>query len=103
MDLSNKLNTLSVPEGPERISWAELTDTAGYTITAARQHVHATFGPSVILEIAFNNEARICFMPKRYAQALSPGEITDLGGGGFKVKCLGIKNKSPILEIFKAN
>lgn len=101
MAFPNKLNTLSVPEGPERIGMTELTDSAGYLITASRQHIHATFGASTILKVIYKDEARLCFMPKRYALALSPGEVSDLGSGGYRIRCLGAKNKSPILDIFK--
>lgn len=102
MSLATKLNTLSEVTGPERISLLELTDAAGYRITAARQYLHATFGPTVIIEINFKEDERLCFLPKRYGLSLSPADIADLGGGEYRIKCTGVKNNSPILDIFKA-
>lgn len=101
MSLSSKLNTLSEVDTPERLSLLELKNKEGYKILSARQHVHQTFGPSIIIEVEFEGETRICFLPKRYGLSLSPSEVTDLGGGDYKIKCTGLKNKSPILDIFK--
>ncbi|XP_054260489.1 uncharacterized protein LOC128985133 [Macrosteles quadrilineatus] len=64
-DLRTKLNKLVVVEGPSRIAMTELTNPAGYTITAARLHSHAQYGISVILEVLVDNIVRMVFLPKR--------------------------------------
>lgn len=100
--LSIKLNTLPEMEGPGRVPLSDLTDLEGYKILGTRNHVHATFGPSVILTVEYEGEEAICFLPKRHALHLSPAEVTQLGSGSYRIRCLGFKNKSPMLNIFES-
>lgn len=89
-------------EGPGRVPLTDLTDKDGYSITDARQHMHATFGPSIILTVIYKGEEAICFLPKRHTLSLSPAEVALLASGGYRIHCSGIKNKSPILDIFES-
>lgn len=94
MAFDSKLNTLAKVEGPGRVPLTDLTDPEGYRIVGARTHVHATFGVYVIVTIQYKGEEAICFLPKRHALSLSPAEVIQLGSGTFKIRCLGVKNKS---------
>lgn len=102
MAFLSKLNTLAEVEGPGRVPLTDLTDPEGYRIVGARTNVHATFGVSVIIKIPYKGEEAVCFLPKLHALSLSPAEIIQLGSGSFRIKCLGVKNKSPILDIYEA-
>lgn len=98
--LTIKLNTLPEMEGPGRVPLSDLTDLEGYKILGTRTHVHATFGPSVILTVEYKGEEAICL--QRHALYLSPAEVTQLGSGSYRIRCLGFKNKSPMLNIFES-
>lgn len=101
-DFASKLNKLQVVEGPERIDLTTLHSTDGYDIIAARFHHHQQFGSSIIVTLMVNSEERIAFLPKRFARTLCQSEVDLLASGGFKLRCTGVVNKSPVVEIFKS-
>lgn len=100
-DFASKLNKLVVVEGPPRANLTELTDEAGYTILAARFHVHPTYGTSVIVDLMINGEKAMAFLPKRFGRTLNQQEVDTIGNGQYKLRVTGVTNKSPNVVIFK--
>lgn len=72
MALTSQLNTLAEVEGPGRVPLTDLTDADGYRVVGARTHIHATFGPFVIITIQYEGEEAICCLPKWHALSHSP-------------------------------
>lgn len=81
---SSKLKKLAEVEGPEQVPLTDMTDPDGYRVVGTRTHVHATFGPSLIVTIQYKGEETICFLPKCHALSLSPSEVIQLGSGNLK-------------------
>lgn len=101
MDLAARLNSLSKSDAPERVKMIELTDSRGYRIISSKIHTHAQYGLSIILEVEVGSTSKVVFLPKRYSNSLNAGEIDRLGRGGYKIRCLGTYNNSPIVDIFE--